>query len=198
MADITLKLIWYRLSLTYSKMATAASTWYTDLDFDSYVLDLLLLAWCAGAAIVVVTVNSLKSALGPVTKQPGVERTRDYALAGDGVFASAAARDQHGIETCHWFNTTLSWLYLHYYHSPVYLEEWVKSLNDQLTKLGVHLLSDSECCVRLAHVPTSSVLFISRAILSSCVCGFNVLCRLMGARTAGLLFACLANCLGNT
>lgn len=137
MADITLKLIWYRLSLTYSKMATAASTWYTDLDFDSYVLDLLLLGWCAGAAVVVVICNSVKSALGPVTKQPGVERIRDNAFAGDGFLASVAAHMHHGKETCRWFNTAIGWLYLHYYHSPVYLEEWVKSLNHQLTKLGV-------------------------------------------------------------
>ncbi|XP_076438196.1 uncharacterized protein LOC143277304 isoform X2 [Babylonia areolata] len=135
MADITLKLIWYRLSQTYSKMAAAASTWYTDLDFDSYVLDLLLFAWCAGAAIVVLSVNSIKNALGPATKQPAVERFRDYASSGDGALASVPARGQQP-ETCHWFNTVVGWLYLHYYHSPVYLDEWIKSLNEQLNKLG--------------------------------------------------------------
>lgn len=173
MADITLKLIWYRLSLTYSKMATAASSWYTDLDFDSYVLDLLLLAWCAGAAIIVVSVNSLKSALGPVIRQPAAERIRDYAAAGDGAFASVPARDQHGRESCQWFNTAVSWLYLHYYHSPIYVDEWVKALNDQLSKLGVQVFfvfSVTSYSLRKLFLALDGVL------------GLSARCRLMGAR----------------
>lgn len=131
MADITLKLIWYRLGETYSKMAEASSTWYTDLDFDSYVLDLLLFGWCAGACMVVITVNSLVAAFGPLQRQPAAEKVRD--LGGD-AFASVSASEH---ETCRWFNTALNWIYLHYYHSPLFLDEWIKSLNEQLTKLGV-------------------------------------------------------------
>jgi energy-converting hydrogenase Eha subunit E len=139
MADITLKLIWYRLSLTYSKMASAASTWYTDLDFDSYVLDLLLLGWVSLAAMVYVCINSIKNALGPVVKQPLAERVRETQPA-EGTLASVFARvthgEQHG-ETCNWFNAAVGWLYLHYYHTPVYLDDWIKALNVQLSKLGV-------------------------------------------------------------
>lgn len=117
-------------------MAEVSSTWYTELDFDSYVLDLLLLGWCTGACMVVLAVNAIVSALGPVQKQPALERSRELTCD---AFASVSA-SQH--ETCRWFNTALNWLYLHYHHPSPFLDEWVKSLNEQLTKLGVCIFSD--------------------------------------------------------
>ena len=135
MADITLKLVWYRLSLGYSKMAAAANSWYTDVDFDSYVLDLLLVAWCAGAAILMVTINKIKEAVGKPVKQP-VDRLLPSSASGVGADGSSGGPSVDG-ETCQWFNSVVGWLYLHYYHHPTYLDEWVRSLNEQLTKLGV-------------------------------------------------------------
>ncbi|KAL8596255.1 hypothetical protein ACOMHN_021295 [Nucella lapillus] len=109
-----------------------ASTWYTDLDFDSYVLDILLLMWCGSAAVVAMSINSIKKALGPITRQPAYERIREPM---DSELASVAALAGKA-ESCQWFNTAISWLYLHYYNTPEYLDHWVQSLNQQLNKLG--------------------------------------------------------------
>lgn len=114
-------------------MASLASSWYTELDFDSYVLDILLLGWCGTAAMVYMSVNSIKSALGPVARQPILERFPREQLDSD--LASVAELAKKG-ESCQWFNTAISWLYLHYYNTPHYLDQWVQSLNLQLNKLG--------------------------------------------------------------
>ena len=123
------------ISLTYFDMAFISKTWYTSLDFDSYVLDLLLLGWCVVAAMVVICVKSVKIAISSSTKQVKLtERFRDLpAPVIDTLGLSASQRG----ESCKWFNTVLCWTSLHYYHTPLYLDEWVKALNLQLAKLGV-------------------------------------------------------------
>ncbi|KAK3734741.1 hypothetical protein RRG08_059919 [Elysia crispata] len=133
MADITLRLIWYKLGEVSEKMAEAGRTWYTELDFDSYVLDLLLLSWCAASIVVILVVNAVVSAFGPLQKQP-----KDWDSRGreprEGESLTGAPLP---IESAKWFNNALNWFYLHYYYSPEFVEDWLKSLNEQLLRLGL-------------------------------------------------------------
>uniref|UniRef100_A0A2C9L2B8 C2 domain-containing protein n=1 Tax=Biomphalaria glabrata TaxID=6526 RepID=A0A2C9L2B8_BIOGL len=130
MADITLRLIWYRLGEVREKMAETGRTWYTELDFDSYVLDLLLLGWCTLCFIVILAVNAIVAAFGPLQRQPR-EKFRETK---DGEISLTGAVLQ--LETAQWFNSAVNWFYLHYYHAPEFVDEWVKSLNEQVVKLG--------------------------------------------------------------
>ena len=113
-------------------MADAGKNWYTELDFDSYVLDLLLLGWCTFVLVVVVTVNALISAFGPKEKQPKESfRKTDNQEKQNAVLP---------VESAQWFNGALSWFYLHYYHSPEFVEDWLDALNIQINKLGVSVI----------------------------------------------------------
>lgn len=131
MADITLRLVWYKLGEVGGKMADAGRSWYTELDFDSYVLDLLLLGWCTLCFVIILVVNSIVGAFGPLQKRPKEQRSRGGA---EGESLTGAALP---LETAKWFNDAVNWFYLHYYHSPDFTQDWLKSLNEQLTKLGV-------------------------------------------------------------
>ncbi|GFO45834.1 C2 domain-containing protein 2-like isoform x5 [Plakobranchus ocellatus] len=152
MADITLRLIWYKLGEVSGKMAEAGRTWYTELDFDSYVLDLLLFMWCAASIVVILVVNAIVSAFGPLQKQP-----KDWDSRGreprEGESLTGAVLP---IESAKWFNNALNWFYLHYYYSPEFVEDWLKSLNEQLLRLGkVKILkARSGPCVMM-HVSSS-------------------------------------------
>ncbi|XP_035828502.1 uncharacterized protein LOC118478624 [Aplysia californica] len=129
MADITVRLIWYKLGEVSEKMAEAGRTWYTELDFDSYVLDLLLLGWCTLCLVVIASVNALVAAFGPLQRQPR-DRYREYK---EGESLTGAVLP---VETALWFNSAVNWFYLHYYHAPEFVDDWLKSLNEQLGKLG--------------------------------------------------------------
>uniref|UniRef100_A0A0B7BHJ9 C2 domain-containing protein n=1 Tax=Arion vulgaris TaxID=1028688 RepID=A0A0B7BHJ9_9EUPU len=130
MADITLKLIWYRLGEVSEKMAETGRSWYTELDFDSYVLDLLLLGWCTLCLLIILVVNAIVSAFGPLQRRPREKNRGDT----EGESLTGAVLP---IETAKWFNDAVNWFYLHYYYSaPEYIVEWLKSLNEQLIKLG--------------------------------------------------------------
>ncbi|BFZ13818.1 hypothetical protein BsWGS_16857 [Bradybaena similaris] len=130
MADITLRLVWYKLGEVGGKMADAGRSWYTELDFDSYVLDLLLLGWCTLCFVIILVVNAIVGAFGPLQKRPKEQRSRGEA---EGESLTGAALP---LETAKWFNDAVNWFYLHYYHSPDFMHDWLKSLNEQLTKLG--------------------------------------------------------------
>ncbi|KAH9491406.1 hypothetical protein Btru_031267 [Bulinus truncatus] len=134
MADITLRLIWYKLGEVREKMADTSRTWYTELDFDSYVLDLLLLGWCTLCFIVILAVNAIVAAFGPLQRQPR-EKFREIT-EGETSLTGAALP----LETAQWFNNAVNWFYLHYYHAPEFVDEWVKSLNEQVVKLGVSII----------------------------------------------------------
>ena len=131
--DITARLIWYKLGELREKMAEAGKSWYTELDFDSYVLDLLLLGWCTLSILVVLSVNALVAAFGPRQKQP-LESFRE--TKGE----DAASNKPLPVESAQWFNSGLNWFYLHYYHSePQFIGEWLAALNLQANRLGVSL-----------------------------------------------------------
>ncbi|CAL1543471.1 unnamed protein product [Lymnaea stagnalis] len=129
MADITLRLIWYKLGEVREKMAETGRTWYTELDFDSYVLDLLLLGWCTLCFVVILAVNAIVAAFGPLQRQPR-EKLRE-TIEGESLTGAALP-----LETAQWFNSAVNWFYLHYYHAPEFVDEWVNSLNEQVIKLG--------------------------------------------------------------
>ncbi|XP_048258084.1 uncharacterized protein LOC124117292 isoform X10 [Haliotis rufescens] len=131
MADITLRLIWYKLGESSSKMAEAAATWYSKLRWEDHFLDILLIGWFCWCSVIVIVINSFVSFVGPLQRRLPSETLR-VKEAG----AKPALPKGPGIETCQWFNTALNWFYLHYYHSADFLDEWIKSLNEQMTKLG--------------------------------------------------------------
>uniref|UniRef100_A0A0B7AMH6 Synaptotagmin-like mitochondrial and lipid-binding domain-containing protein n=1 Tax=Arion vulgaris TaxID=1028688 RepID=A0A0B7AMH6_9EUPU len=110
-------------------MAEAGRSWYTELDFDSYVLDLLLIGWCTLCFLIILAVNAIVSAFGPLQKQPQ-ERIRGET---EGKSLTGAVLP---VETAKWFTDAISWCYLHYYHSPEFTVEWLKALNEQLVRLG--------------------------------------------------------------
>ncbi|XP_067679953.1 phospholipid transfer protein C2CD2L-like isoform X9 [Haliotis asinina] len=131
MADITLRLIWYKLGESSSKMAEAAATWYSKLRWEDHFLDILLIGWFCWCSVIVIVINSFVSFVGPLQR-----RLPSETLRAKEVGAKPALPKGPGIETCQWFNTALNWFYLHYYHSADFLDEWIKSLNEQMTKLG--------------------------------------------------------------
>ncbi|XP_046554285.1 phospholipid transfer protein C2CD2L-like [Haliotis rubra] len=131
MADITLRLIWYKLGESSSKMAEAAATWYSKLRWEDHFLDILLIGWFCWCSVIVIVINSFVSFVGPLQR-----RLPSETLRAKEVGAKPALPKAPGIETCQWFNTALNWFYLHYYHSADFLDEWIKSLNEQMTKLG--------------------------------------------------------------
>lgn len=130
MADITLRLIWYKLGEVSENMAEAGRSWYTELDFDSYVLDLLLLGWCTFCFLIILAVNAIVAAFGPLQRRPREKIRGDT----EGESLSGAVLP---LETAKWFNDAVNWFYLHYYYSPEYVDDWLRALNEQLTKLGV-------------------------------------------------------------
>lgn len=132
MVDITAKLIWYRLGETFDKMAAGGNTITSWLfsDWDDNLLDVLLFGWIGWAVLVVLIVNAVLTFFGPL--QPRVARWEKKEGA-----SGAPIEDESGAETTRWLNSGLNWFYLHYDNIPEFIELWVKSLNDQVLKLGV-------------------------------------------------------------
>lgn len=132
MVDITAKLIWYRLGETFDKMAEGGNrvTSWLFSDWDDNLLDVLLFGWIGWAVLVVLVVNAVLTFFGPL--QPRVARWEKK----EGV-SGAPVEVETGAESTRWLNSGLNWFYLHYDSVPEFIELWVKSLNEQVVKLGV-------------------------------------------------------------
>ncbi|XP_071172567.1 C2 domain-containing protein 2-like isoform X2 [Mytilus edulis] len=131
MVDITAKLIWYRLGETFDKMAEGGNrvTSWLFSDWDDNLLDVLLFGWIGWAVLVVLVVNAVLTFFGPL--QPRVARWEKK----EGV-SGAPVQVETGAESTRWLNSGLNWFYLHYDSVPEFIELWVKSLNEQVVKLG--------------------------------------------------------------
>lgn len=134
MVDITAKLIWYRLGETFDKMAEGGNflTSWLFSDWDDNLLDILLFGWIGWAVLIVFIVNAVLTFFGPL--QPRVARWEKK----EGV-TGTPVEDHTGAETSRWFNSGLNWFYIHYEYVPEFVELWVKSLNEQVVKLGVSI-----------------------------------------------------------
>ncbi len=169
MADVTMRLIWYRLGESYTNLADKYERlvdWYSDFSWRKVdILDMLFLGWLAAAFIVVGLINiylrfRLKPAGSGLVGRGGPE----------GVRAPGAG------ESCQWVNSLLSWLYLHYEHTPEFVDCWLKALNDQARKQTVsinrHFITlPSEYRVRKCKFSCARTLFLfgcrNKAIFST-------------------------------
>ena len=135
MADITLKLVWYRLGETYSNMADRCEKfleWYEDFSWRRVdILDMLFLGWLLAAFLVVAAINIYLKFFGRPKGKADAWGGR-IGGAGEGGASSPGVG-----ESCQWVNSVLSWLYLHYDHTPEFIDAWLKSLNEQARKHSV-------------------------------------------------------------
>lgn len=134
MADITIRLIWYRLGETYSKMAEAGANMTSWFNWEDHFLDFLLVFWISGGLVVVGVINSLTQFFGPLQPRISWDRSKDGAT-------SVVSKPQGPAEpeTTLWLNSALNWFYLHYNHFPAFVDAWIASLNAQANKLGVRI-----------------------------------------------------------
>ena len=138
MADVTLKLIWYRLGEASANMA---DRWEKFLDWYEHfslrrvdILDMLFLGWLLAAFLVVGAINIYLKFFGrPKLRGIGGETGGGF-LGFGGVSASAGPG-----ESCQWVNALFSWLYLHYDSSPEFVDNWLRSLNEQARKHTVNI-----------------------------------------------------------
>ena len=137
MADITARLIWYRLGETCSNMAERYEKfleWYDQFSWRRVdVLDMLFLGWLLAAFLVVGCINLYLRFFGRprLRGAPGQEGTG----AGGPGYGGLVAGD--GSETVNWINSSISWLYLHYDNTPEIVESWLKALNEAARKQTV-------------------------------------------------------------
>lgn len=131
MADITLKLIWYRLGESFDKMANAGQgiTAWLFSDWDDNLLDVLLFGWIGWAVLVVIIVNAVLTFFGPLKPRDSWDQSTR------GVPGTIVV-EKTGAESCQWLNSALNWFYLHYDKFPEFVDAWVLGLNEQTTKLG--------------------------------------------------------------
>ncbi|XP_056012261.1 C2 domain-containing protein 2-like isoform X7 [Ostrea edulis] len=131
MADITLKLIWYRLGESFDKMANAGQgiTAWLFSDWDDNLLDVLLFGWIGWAVLVVMIVNAVLTFFGPLKPRDSWDRSTTGVTG-------AIVIEKPGSESCQWLNSALNWFYLHYDKFPEFVDAWVLGLNEQTIKLG--------------------------------------------------------------
>lgn len=138
MADVTLRLIIYRLGEGYKNMEEKWGQfleWYSEFSWRRVdVLDMLFLGWLLAAFLVVGAINLYLRFFGlPRYRKGGV--LNGIVSRGLGLGGAPALR---GGETANWINSALSWLYLHYNSTPELVEAWLKALNDEARK---HIVS---------------------------------------------------------
>ena len=129
MADITLKLIGYRLGEWYKNTGTKCERfleWYEDFSLRRVdILDMLFLGWLLAAFLVVGAINLYLRFFG----LPKYRRFRD-GVSRDGLLSAGGGAG----ESCNWLNTTLSWIQLHYNSTPEFVDAWLRALNDHAKK----------------------------------------------------------------
>ena len=160
MADITIRLIIYRLGETYTKMAEIAGSVYANMTWENYILDILLLAWLAWAALVVVVVNLIVHFFGPFKLSANERWVNGHGTHLPALIGSDAsdgpnlyAKSPLGQpEKSYWLNAMIDWFYKRVDTSPLFVDAWILALNEQARKLGV------------------SYFFINSGLKSNCCC----------------------------
>nr|UUA79778.1 C2 domain containing protein 2 X1 [Octopus vulgaris] len=144
MADITIRLILYRVGETYSKMAEAAGSMYANLTWQNYLLDILLLAWLGWAVTIILLVNAFFHFHGPLkipANDPWAETSGFIRCSGSGEAPDYrtnfnTASPSGLTEKCFWLNALLDWFYNRVDSCPIIVDTWILSLNEQARKLG--------------------------------------------------------------
>jgi len=120
MADVTLRLAWYRLTVCFGDLAI----WYEDFSWRRVdVLDMLLLGWLAAAFVVIAVVHAVVR-----LRRAGVGWRPGSVLA---VTAGGA-----GGETVRWLNLVMSWL-RERHRTDWLVDQCLKALSDEAKKLAV-------------------------------------------------------------
>ena len=132
MADITVKLIWYKLGETVSKMAEAGAKMESWFSWEEHFLDVLLIGWISWAFFIVAVVNAVLTFFGPLQPRISWDKSKD-----GGQSTTTVAHGPLQPESTFWLNSALNWFYLHYNRFPEFIDAWVIALNEQVNKLGV-------------------------------------------------------------
>ena len=139
MADITMRLIWYKLGESYKNMGHKYERfleWYEDFSWRRVdILDMLFLGWLVAAFVVVGAINLYLRFFG----LPRYRKRQAGALEGGSAPGSPGRLSGSpltspvvtGGERTEWLNAALSWLYLHYNSTPEFVETWLRALNEE-------------------------------------------------------------------
>ena len=135
MADITAKLIAYRLSESFTNMAnwySEVAEWYQhEFSWRSVeILDMLVLGWVLLALVVVGLINIYLHFFGPWRK--------GLSSRGKGLAPAVGVQDSAG-ETCHWVNAAISWLHSQTITSLRLSDSWLQALNKESEKNPVSI-----------------------------------------------------------
>ncbi|PAA51689.1 hypothetical protein BOX15_Mlig017488g4 [Macrostomum lignano] len=151
MADITMRLIWYRLNELYNSTSEQlAGTDLAKLD----VLDLLFVGWCLFGILAVVIINFIYELVHPKQQQqkqtvgnkkqesqhvtPVLLRSKQTPpVQQNGPLSSIdelIEPNSSSAESCCWLNTLVAWLFLNRSGAPALLEAWLSALNYALSK----------------------------------------------------------------
>ncbi|XP_074652713.1 uncharacterized protein LOC141907058 isoform X4 [Tubulanus polymorphus] len=157
MADITLKLIWYKLGETRSNMADRYGRfleWYRTFDIRRVdIVDMFFVGWIVFACVVVGTLQLyLKIFAG---KPKNSQDSRRQQRAGGSSPSSSGVASRPGIhyatESCQWLNSAINWIYLNYSTTPGFIQNWLAALNDEAKK------SQSSLSVRFDRILAGSL-----------------------------------------
>lgn len=132
MADITARLIWYRLKENYESLAQSYEQFsWRRVD----ILDMLFLGWLLVAFAVVGLVNLYLRFFG-LPKAFQRRRGLDWrSVDGPGSLANSGAL--RGGETVQWINSAVAWIYENYPKRPEFIETWMKALSEEAKKYTV-------------------------------------------------------------
>lgn len=132
MADITARLIWYRLRENYESLAQS----YEEFSWRRVdILDMLFLGWVLVAFVVVGLVNLYLRFFGlPKTFQR--RRGLDWRSS-DGPGSVANNGSIRSGEPVQWINAAVGWIYENYPKRPEFIETWLKALSAEAKKYTV-------------------------------------------------------------
>ncbi|XP_064651443.1 uncharacterized protein LOC135502483 isoform X29 [Lineus longissimus] len=129
MADITMKLIWYRLGEASENMAERYGrflVWYKNFNYRNLdIVDMFFVSWIIFGVVVAGLVHfyfkffGRKAAQAPKTAHP-TPRRRHF--------------DAASVESCQWLNAVINWVYLNYNSTPEFVNSWLHALNEQTRK----------------------------------------------------------------
>ena len=134
MADITLRIIWYKLGESYKNVGSKYERfleWYEEFSWRRVdILDMLFLGWLLVAFVVVGAINLYLRFFG----LPRYRKRQQGALDGVGGSGSGAPLSTplvKGGEKTEWLSAAVNWLYQHYNSTPEFVDTWLRALNEE-------------------------------------------------------------------
>ncbi len=144
MADITVRLICYKLGEGYKKAGDRLERFFEWLEDFSWrrldLLDMLFLGWLLAAFLVVGAINLYLRFFGlPRARKSVAGGTVEWTAGGHA--AGATPVSLAGAESCQWLNVILRWFHLQHNKSPTFVETCLKVLNEQAHRRTVSTYS---------------------------------------------------------